>query len=571
MQVPDFTDKKKLEKYSSAFTLSDMELFIFPDLLFALVLANIMSPRLWAWKDDPWFAGIEKLAPYRRILRVKQYIMDHYDFNLDLDTWGLTTKEEEINRFKDYIDLNILKQSNALFGYEGDKYYFSVDIRKHFGLDKYTTETIPYWKTETLEAMDAFAHKEGYTTGAGECVSLSTLYLAALFVIAQIPLEDMFLIGTPLHSQGFILINDGVITNNRRIVTKQMWFNGTELSRKARRAIENEKIIIVGHISGQIHYVYDEATIDPIAYEKFSHALTAYLQIPLTPEIFANFLRDHSKSQKCFQIRFSFHGKDHYIESEKVYSYEHGNPFKASDNTRVKLLALIEEDEFYIEPIADRIVLNDMEEYIITNQKNINDPKVQEELQEKFLCDRGDKNAAFQALLNFVTIKPRLPEAKKTYSELGKIHITPAMTREQVFATVAEQRTTNPTADLAFYAFRDMESIDWTPFCTSALERSPTCIEGLKDKPIDEAYEVLVQLPNESLYDGNRFAQPDEVWNFQRGDGWEKAFLLATVIKNRDPKATLVLSGKGQQVIIEQGGKKYTFRTGKKIEKRIEV
>ena len=43
---------------------------------------------------------------------------------------------------------------------EGDKHYFTLDIRKHFGLDKYTSSTIPYWKTETVEAMDAFAYRE---------------------------------------------------------------------------------------------------------------------------------------------------------------------------------------------------------------------------------------------------------------------------------------------------------------------------------------------------------------------------------------------------------------------------
>ena len=39
-----------LEKYSSAISLSDMEIFVFPELLYSLVLANIMSPRIWEWK-----------------------------------------------------------------------------------------------------------------------------------------------------------------------------------------------------------------------------------------------------------------------------------------------------------------------------------------------------------------------------------------------------------------------------------------------------------------------------------------------------------------------------------------
>jgi len=40
-----------------------------------------------------------------------------------------------------------------------------------------------------------------------------------------------------------------------------MWFNGTSLSDKARRALENEKVTIVSHISGYIHTVYPDATL----------------------------------------------------------------------------------------------------------------------------------------------------------------------------------------------------------------------------------------------------------------------------------------------------------------------
>ncbi len=61
---------KELERKSSAYTLSDMELFIFPELIYGLVLANIMSPRLWAWRKDPWFDGLEKMKPYKRITRI---------------------------------------------------------------------------------------------------------------------------------------------------------------------------------------------------------------------------------------------------------------------------------------------------------------------------------------------------------------------------------------------------------------------------------------------------------------------------------------------------------------------
>ena len=166
---------RDLEMRSSAVTLSDMEVFIFPRLMYALLLANLMSPRIWKWRDDPWFEGVEKMKPYRRITRLKQYIMDHYVFNLDLDTWGLTTKQRELNRFSRFIDHDTLAQSNALFGYEGDKYYFSIDIRTHFGLDKYEGNVIPYWKTETVEAWMR-SSPAPVRNRRGECVSLSALY-----------------------------------------------------------------------------------------------------------------------------------------------------------------------------------------------------------------------------------------------------------------------------------------------------------------------------------------------------------------------------------------------------------
>ncbi|MHC4758494.1 MAG: hypothetical protein ACYTE8_07535 [Planctomycetota bacterium] len=38
--------EENLEKYTSAVTLSDMEVFVFPELIYSLVLANIMSRLL---------------------------------------------------------------------------------------------------------------------------------------------------------------------------------------------------------------------------------------------------------------------------------------------------------------------------------------------------------------------------------------------------------------------------------------------------------------------------------------------------------------------------------------------
>ena len=268
------------EEKSSAVTLSDMEIFIFPELMYSLVLANILSPRLWAWRDLEWFDGIRAMRPKRRLQRLRQHIMDNYTFNLDLETWGLTTQQRELARFAPFLSPDEIARSNALFGYQGDVYYYDIDIRRHFGLDKYSGDTIPYWKTETVEAMDAFRRKPGHAVGAGECVSLAGLYAAAAFVVCGLPLDDIYLMATPLHSQNFIDVDSGILTNNRRLVTRAMWANGTVISQQARRALEHERVTIVSHASGYIHLLYPEATIDPAVYERFSRRLKGFLVPP---------------------------------------------------------------------------------------------------------------------------------------------------------------------------------------------------------------------------------------------------------------------------------------------------
>ncbi|MEN6308439.1 MAG: hypothetical protein ABFD91_11855, partial [Anaerohalosphaeraceae bacterium] len=103
-----------LEKYSSAVTLSDMECFVFPELMYSLVLANLMSPAIWKWRQEDCFVKLEGKAAYRKLMRLRQYIMDEFEFNLDLQTWGLTTKDAEIARFEKYIPRDQIAQSNAL-------------------------------------------------------------------------------------------------------------------------------------------------------------------------------------------------------------------------------------------------------------------------------------------------------------------------------------------------------------------------------------------------------------------------------------------------------------------------
>jgi hypothetical protein len=567
----DFSDKKILEKYSSAFTLSDMEIFIFPELFYPLVLANIMSPLIWEWKKDPWFHNIEKKSFNYKTNRIKQFIIQNFVFNLDLSTWGLTTKTKEIERFRDFFDMDLLKQSNALFGYEGDKYYFDIDIRKHFGLDKYDSDIIPYWKTETIEAMEGFKHKENFTTGGGECVSLSSLYAAAMFVIGRIPLEKIFLIATPLHSQNFIIEKEGLITNNRRIVTRNMWFNGTALSAKARRAMENEKVTIVSHVSGYIHTLYEEATIDSEAYKWFSSKLREFLETELNNPVFVNFLRFKSRYKNLFQYRSEWSGEYRYILLEKMFEYEHNSKFSVSAETRELLLNEIEGDEFHLSPIQGKIMLNEIEE-MLEEQAGSSLKVVEEEFIRRSGFAQIDLiHDMFNELKEFLFTDPRIPNPKKKYISTKIPAITVENTRDEIIDEICNLVDESELCRLTLYAFRQMDAIDWLPFVKASLERNPVCLVDLYDKTLQEVFEILKKFPDHSIYDGKRLSLPDEVWNFRRGDGIEKAFLLAdyVLLKDRSLPVTIVIDDKN--VTIRYKENSFNFNSRKKMKKTVKI
>lgn len=569
---PDFTDRKTLEKYSSAYTLSDMEIFIFPELFYPLVLANIMSPLIWRWRDDPWFREMHRKNFTSRANRIKQYIIDNYIFNLDLETWGLTEKEKEIARFSDFFDTELLKQSNALFGYEGDRYYFSIDIRKHFGLDRYGSSVIPYWKTETVEAMDAFRHREHYTTGAGECVSLAALYAAAMFIVGEIPLEKIFMIATPLHSQNFIDEKEGLLTNNRRIMTRNMWFNGTSLSGKARRALENEKVTIVSHISGHIHTVYDRATINRDDYLLFSQKLRSFISTTLTPTVFINFLRFKTEYKCLFQYHYLRTGSAYYISLEKLFEYEHSSRAGMNEETREKLLAEVDNEEFFPDPLPDKIILNDVESFL--REKSGRDlDELEAGFLESFPTEHTDcVRRMFSDIRTFTVTEPRLPSADREFVSAAYPEIFVTDSRDDIIGKIRASATESEMSVLALYVYRDMDYSDWRPFIKAAMERNPVCHTALEGVPPEEIYRILSGMKNKSIYDSGRMAQPDEVWNFGRGDGAEKALLMASVLLhgNAEEEITIGLDA-GGSAVLGFAGREYHFVSSKGHHRTIRI
>ena len=561
-------NSEELEKYTSAITLSDMEIFVFPELMLSLVLADIMSPIIWQWRQLDCFKKLEGKGSYKKLIRLRQFIMDEYEFNLDLETWGLTSKTRELKRFERYISPDDIAKSNALFGYHGDSYYFDVDIRRHFGLDKYDSDIIPYWKTETVEAMNAFRLKEGYKTAAGECVSLAGLYVAAAFIVCGIPLEEIYMILTPLHSQNFIDIQDGMLTNNRRLVTKTMWFNGTAISNKAQRALRNENVTIVAHPSGYVHCLYKQATIDKQLYQHFTQKLSSYLSTELSISIVAGFLRTYQNYQKFFQLCRGCHGQAQFLKAEALFHYEHGSNFKIADKTHDKLLAEVADEDFVPYELPGRIRCDKLEEFIQKQKVDVRNPDGKAALRSFVEPVIPDAQKFVDELADFVHTEAKLPALDKNFLTTLPIEITIGQSREQIIDYLQQIRQSNTTADLAFYAYRDMESCDWVPFVKAAVERNPVSIQMVDSMSLEQVHAWLERMENASIYDGKRLAQPDEVANYRTGDGLEKAFLLADIIRKKNPEQDIKITVDNDVVVIT-GRHEYRFLSAKGLQKQV--
>ena len=87
---------------------------------------------------------------------------------------------------------------------------------------------------------------------------------------------------------------------------------------------------------------------------------------------------------------------------------------------------------------------------------------------------------------------------------------------------------------------------------------------------VEEVYEWLGKIPNDSIYDSSRLAQPDEVANYHTGDGLEKAFLIANIIHEKDPQQDMEIIADKNTVVLK-GRNEYRFTSTKGLKKRIRI
>jgi hypothetical protein len=77
-------------------------------------------------------------------------------------------------------------------------------------------------------------------------------------------------------------------------------------------------------------------------------------------------------------------------------------------------------------------------------------------------------------------------------------------------------------------------------------------------------------MENKSIYEGRRLAQSDEVANYNTGDGIEKAFLMANIVRSREPEQNLKITVDNSRVIL-QAKQQFAFESEKGLHKEVEL
>lgn len=114
--------EQQLDKLSTAVSLTVLEIDLLPQKLIpAFLLANLMSPALWTWRNEKSAVADNGIlySPKNRLNQIQRFF-HHYTFtNIDGepggDPWGLLDFAEEEKRVgKEFVD-NIRKEYDTTF------------------------------------------------------------------------------------------------------------------------------------------------------------------------------------------------------------------------------------------------------------------------------------------------------------------------------------------------------------------------------------------------------------------------------------------------------------------------
>ena len=159
-------------------------------------------------------------------------------------------------------------------------------------------------------------------------------------------------------------------------------------------------------------------------------------------------------------MRWRNFGVDHYIAMEKLLAYERDFPYRFNDDTRERLIMEVAGEDFDPQPLPDRIVIDDLEQMVKQQRVDIRTPEgLRPARRHSSAGSCLNAQNAIERLRRFCWTEPRLPDAgAKTFArDQTPLGLDVGMERaDRSSPAWRRSATTNELADLAFYAYRDL-------------------------------------------------------------------------------------------------------------------
>ena len=225
---------EKLAQLSTAVSLTVLEIDFYPNQLIpAFLLANLMSPALWAWRSEKNAFSNDGalLSPKNRLNQLQRFFHRYTFLNLPEqpggDAWRLLNFADEEERFGVEFVQKIRAEYDATFRKllaENPESQFGQIINQPF----YRQGFFPRLKNETLEVMNAFARVDAMEgKRAGKCIGLGMLWAAAMCVWGRFPLDHIIITGNRAHMFVFLDEESGHLLNNTK------WFSNTRINNRS--------------------------------------------------------------------------------------------------------------------------------------------------------------------------------------------------------------------------------------------------------------------------------------------------------------------------------------------------
>ena len=235
----------RLDQLSSAVSLTVLEIDADAQhLVPAFLLADLMSPALWAWRAEKRaHAPDGSLLSAKSRLDALQRFFHRYTFTImpnlpGGDVWGLMDFAEEEKRFPPGFVANIRAQYDATFRRllaENPGSQFGQIVNQPY----YKEGLFPRLKNETVEVMNAMPAINPEGKRAGKCIGLGMLWAAAMAVWGRFPLDRIIITGNRAHMFVYLDIDEGHLLNNTK------WFSSTRINNQSELS-EFAKVVASG-------------------------------------------------------------------------------------------------------------------------------------------------------------------------------------------------------------------------------------------------------------------------------------------------------------------------------------